>query len=173
MPQVTVGDYKTLCRLKLSLHLWHDQWEWVTCRQFSILIFQCKSFVHLKHYIFIQLPSQSDIWFWRYEQFFNFKNNVKDKNLLPLLACNSKSIFPTSDSFPLIMSHLQFLLYSDTIRCNTGYNKIPIVMDQFNLFGIPQNFKKTYILRKQYNSFQLNLLQGTLVNLYGLQSWQN
>ena len=42
----------------------------------------------------------------RYEQFFKLKNNVKQKNLSPLLACNSKSIFPTSDSFPLIMSHL-------------------------------------------------------------------
>ena len=28
------------------------------------------------------------------------------KNLLPLLPYNSKSIFPTSDSFPLIMSHI-------------------------------------------------------------------
>ena len=35
-----------------------------------------------------------------------FKNNVKHKNLSPLVACNSKSIFPTSDSFPLIMSHI-------------------------------------------------------------------
>ena len=36
-----------------------------------------------------------------------FKNNVKHRNLSPLLACNSKSIFPTSDSFPLIMSHIR------------------------------------------------------------------
>ena len=35
-----------------------------------------------------------------------FKNNVKHKNLSHLLACNSKSIFPTSDSFSLIMSHI-------------------------------------------------------------------
>ena len=37
----------------------------------------------------------------RYEQFFEVQNN---KNLSPLLACNSKSIFLTSDSYPLIMS---------------------------------------------------------------------
>ena len=80
--------------------------EWVTCRQYSILIFQYKSLVHLNCYILIQTPSQSDIWLQRYEQFFKFKNNAKHKNLSPLLACNSKSIFPTSDSFPLIKSHI-------------------------------------------------------------------
>ena len=88
--------------------MWHSQGEWVTCRQFSILIFQYKSLVHLKCYILIQIPSQSDMWFLRYEQFFNFKHNVKHKNLSPLLACNSKSIFPTSDSFPLTMSHILY-----------------------------------------------------------------
>ena len=88
-------------------NMWHDQGEWVTCRQYSILIFQYKSPVHLKCYMLIQTPSQSDIWLQRYEQFFKFKNNVKHKIFSPLLACNSsKSIFPTSDSFPLIMSHI-------------------------------------------------------------------
>ena len=46
-----------------------------------------------------------------YEQFFaKFQNNVKHKNLLPLVACNSKSVFRTSDSFALdqvtIVNHL-------------------------------------------------------------------
>ena len=88
------------------IYMWHDQGEWFTCRQFSILIFQYETLVHLKCYILIQTPSQSDIWFQRYEQFFNFKINVKHKNLSPLSGCNSKSIFLTSDSFPLIMSHI-------------------------------------------------------------------
>ena len=73
--------------------------------------FQYKSLVHLKCYILIQIPSQSDIWFRRYEQFLNFKNSVKHKNLSPLLACNSKSVFPTSDSFPLIMSQIGNMFY--------------------------------------------------------------
>ena len=90
----------------LDVYMWHDQGEWVTCRQFSILSFQYKSLKNLKCYILIQIPSQSNIWFRRYEQFFNFKNNVKHKNLSPLLACNSKSIFSTSDSSRLIMSHI-------------------------------------------------------------------
>ena len=68
--------------------------------------FKYKPLVNLKCYILIQIPSQLDIWLQRYERFFKFKNNVKHKNLSPLLACNSKSIFPTSDSFPLIMSHM-------------------------------------------------------------------
>ena len=92
--------------LRNEMHLWHNQGVWVTCRQFSILIFQYKSIVHFEYYIWIQILSQSDIWFRRYEQFFNFKNNVKHKNLSLLSACNSKSIFPTSDSLPLIMPHL-------------------------------------------------------------------
>ena len=53
------------------------------------------------------------------------------------------------------------------------YNKISIVVDQFNLFGIPKNSKKhTYILRK-LDPFQLSVLQSILVYLNGLQSWQN
>ena len=67
--------------------MWHDQGEWVTCRQYSILIFQFKSLIHLKCYMLIQTPSQSDIWLQRYEQFLKFKNNVKHKNLSSLLAC--------------------------------------------------------------------------------------
>ena len=86
--------------------MWHDQGECVTCWQFSVLIFQYKLLVNKKCYILIPIPSQSDIWLQRYEQFFHFKNNVKHKNLSHLLACNSISIFPTSDSFSLIMSHI-------------------------------------------------------------------
>ena len=38
-----------------------------------------------------------------------FKNNVNHKILSSLLVCNSKSIFLTSNSFVLIMSHFYFL----------------------------------------------------------------
>ena len=69
--------------LDLDSNMWHDQGEWVTCRQYSIFIFQYKSLVHLKCYILIQTPSQSDIWLRRYEYSFKLKNNVKYKNLLP------------------------------------------------------------------------------------------
>ena len=70
--------------------------------------------LHFNSYLHV---SQSDIWLRRHEQFFEvFKktkqnkkqknnNNGKHKNLSSLKACNSKSIFLTSNSFPLIMSH--------------------------------------------------------------------
>ena len=86
--------------------MWHNQEKWATCRQYSILIFQYKSLVQLKCYILIQTPSKLVMWLQRYEKFFVAQNNVKHKSLSPLLACNSKSIFPTSDSFPLIMSQM-------------------------------------------------------------------
>ena len=41
--------------------------EWVTCRQYSILISQYESLVHLKCYILIQDPSQLVIWLQRYK----------------------------------------------------------------------------------------------------------
>ena len=82
-----------ICQRNFNTNMWHDQVEWVTCRQYSILSFQYKSPFHLTCYILTQTPSQSDIWLQRYEQFFKFKNNVKYMNISPLLACNSKSIY--------------------------------------------------------------------------------
>ena len=72
--------------------------------------FQYKSLVHLKCYILTKIASQLDIWLQRYEQFFIFKNNVKHKNLSPFLTCKSKSIFPTSDSFPW-SCHIGYFLH--------------------------------------------------------------
>ena len=95
-------------KLQIAFQMWYDQGKWVTCRQCSILSFQYNLLVHLKSYIFIQTPLQSEIWFRRYEQIFKFLNNVKHKNLSPHLAYNSKSILATSDSFPLIMSQIGF-----------------------------------------------------------------
>ena len=52
------------------------------------------------------------------------------------------------------------------------YNKISIVMDLFDLYGIPKVFKNPSILRK-LDPFQLRLLQGILVYLYELQLCEN
>ena len=49
----------------------------------------------------------SGSWFKRYEQFFEFQNIVKDRNMSSVLAYNSKSTLATSNSFPLIMSHIK------------------------------------------------------------------
>ena len=91
------------------------QGEWVTCRQYSILIFQYKSPFHLKCYILIQTPSQLYMWLQRYEQFFEVQKKVKHKHLSFVLACNSKSIFPTSNSFSWIMSQVQIWLVCYTM----------------------------------------------------------
>ena len=41
-----------------------------------------------------------------YEEFGNAKNNMKQKNLNTVFANISKTTSPKSDSFPLIMSHI-------------------------------------------------------------------
>ena len=97
-----------------------------------------------KCYILIQSSSQSDIWLQRYEQFFKFKNNVKHKNLSPLSGCNSKSIFPTSNSFPLIMSHI-FLI---RVGNNTG-TKLILFMTSFK-FHMPSPMVIYDILQMLY-----------------------
>ena len=53
----------------------------------------------------------SDICLQRYEQLYEVQNNIiKHKHLSPILACKSKSIFPTSESFPLIVSNFNLIL---------------------------------------------------------------
>ena len=90
----------------IESYMWHDQGKWVTCRQFSIFTFQYKSLVHLKCYILIQTASQLDIWLQRYDRFFAVLKQYNMYISIYLLACNFKSIFPPSDSFPLIMSQV-------------------------------------------------------------------
>ena len=80
-------------------HMWHDQGEWVTCRQYLIFIFQYKSLVHLKCYILIQTHLNRTSGCRDTYNSLKLLNNVKHANMSPLLDCNSKSIFPTSDSF--------------------------------------------------------------------------
>ena len=46
-----------------------------------------------------------DPWLQSYEDFVNAKNNKKQRNLNNVFANISKTIWPTSDSFLLIMSH--------------------------------------------------------------------
>ena len=71
------GVLATVPYRQLYNHMWHDQGKWVTCRQCSILSFQYNLLIHLKSYMLIQTPLQSEIWFQRNEQIFEFLNNVK------------------------------------------------------------------------------------------------
>ena len=54
----------------------------------------------------MQTPLELDIWLQSYEQFINTENNIKQRNLNSFFANISKTISATSDSFPLIMSHV-------------------------------------------------------------------
>ena len=153
--------------------MWHDQVKWFTCRKYSILSFQYDLLVHFKSYILIQTTLQYNIRFKRYDQFFEFLNNVKHRSLSPLLAYNSKSILATSDSFPLIMSHiltdLQTQLAVDVLsyyhnisRCNKVWGTIYFMAQRycflfwkimFWLFFFKNFHKAIYSLRLGCNIF--------------------
>ena len=64
------------------------------------------------------LPSQSDIGCRDMINSLKCKNNTILKHLSPISSCNSKSMFPTSDSFPLIMSHIHPPPHTHTHRRN-------------------------------------------------------
>ena len=65
-----------------------------------------------------------------------------------------------------IYSSYYLVTPQDAIQQNTNsYGPIWFIWD-------PQNNSKQYILRKLH-PYQLSILQGTLVCLYELQSWQN
>ena len=52
---------------------------------------------------------QFDIWLQ--DEFVNAKNNIKQRNCNTVCAQISKPISPTSDSFLLIMSHIEIEFY--------------------------------------------------------------
>ena len=76
-------------------------------------LFLPRFLITLKCFILMQTPLQLDIWLQSYEEFVNAKNNIKQRNLNTVFANTSKTIWPTSDSFLLIMSHIA--IYSNNI----------------------------------------------------------
>ena len=59
-----------------------------------------------KGIILMHTPLQLDNWLQSYEGFVNAKSNIKQRNLSTVFANISKTTSPTSDSFPLIVSHI-------------------------------------------------------------------
>ena len=61
---------------------------------------------HFHSYILQKTPLKLINWFLRYEQLKDAKNNMKQKTFSALFGSILKSIFPTSDWFCLITSHM-------------------------------------------------------------------
>ena len=110
-------------------HMWCDQAKSVWSRSNSVFIFLINCMHHFYSFILQKTPLKLVNWFQRYEQLKHAKNNKKQKTFFALFGSILKSIFPTSDWFCLITSHIVML------------SRVTISRDQFNkmLFGELQN----------------------------------
>ena len=96
-------------------YLWHDQGKWVTCRKFHFY-FLTPLYHNFKVLHFDANPiTIGYIWLQSCEGFINnAKNNIKQRNLNTVFANISKKTSPTSDSFLLIMSHIETVILNFT-----------------------------------------------------------
>ena len=87
-------------------NMWCDQaksvWNWSN----SVFILETNCMHHFYSYILQKTPLKLVNWFQRYEQLKDAKNNKKQKTFSALFGSILKSIFPTSDWFCLITSHI-------------------------------------------------------------------
>ena len=86
--------------------MWCDQAKSVWSRSSSDFIFLTNCMHHFHSYILQKTPLKLINWFLRYEQLKDAKNNRKQKTFSALFGSILKSIFPTSDWFCLITSHM-------------------------------------------------------------------
>ena len=86
--------------------MWCDQAKTVWSRSNSVFIFQINCMHHFHNYILQKIPLKSVKWFQRFEHLKDAKNNRKQKTFSALFGSILKSIFPTSDWFCLITSHM-------------------------------------------------------------------
>ena len=89
-------------------HMWCDQAKSVWSRSNSVFIFLPYCMHHFQSYILQKTPLKLVNWFQRYEKLKDAKNNRKQHTFSALFASILKSIFPTSDWFCLITSHMCF-----------------------------------------------------------------
>ena len=92
--------------------MWCDQAKSVWSRSYSIFSFLLDCNKHLQSYILQKTPLKLNNQFKRYQQLKSFQNKRKQKEILPLFGYISKSIFPTSDWFCLITSHMWAWIHS-------------------------------------------------------------
>ena len=87
-------------------YMWCDQAKSVWSRSHSVFIFLTNSMHHFHSYILQKIQLKLVNWFQRYDQLKDAKNNRKQKTFSALFASILISIFPTSDWFCLITSHI-------------------------------------------------------------------
>ena len=88
--------------------MWCDQAKSVWSRSNSVFIFLSNCMHYFHSYILQKIPLNFTNWFQRYEQLKDAKNNRKQKICSALFGSILKLIFPTSDWFCLITSHMMF-----------------------------------------------------------------
>ena len=77
-----------------TYYMWHDQMEWIACRQNSILIFHWKSPVHLKCYILISIGHLYSCGDTDHSLKFKKLYNAEIcHHLAPLSVCNQNKYF--------------------------------------------------------------------------------
>ena len=86
--------------------MWCDQAKSVWSRSNSVFIFLLYCMHHFYSYILQKSPLKLVNWSQRYDQLKDDKNNRKQKVFSTLSGSILKSIFPTSDWFCLITSHM-------------------------------------------------------------------
>ena len=86
--------------------MWCDQAKSVWSLSNSVFIFLTNCMYLFHCYILQKTPLKLEIWFQRYEHVKKAKNNRKQKMFSALFDSIIKSIFPTSDWFCLITSHM-------------------------------------------------------------------
>ena len=96
-----------------SPYLWCDQAKSVWSRSYSVFIFLTNCMHHFHNYNLQKTPLKLVTWFQRYEQLKDVKNSRKQKTFSALFGSILKPIFPTSDWFCLITSHLLFFWKHD------------------------------------------------------------
>ena len=100
--------YVLTCNVSLSITqyvTWSREMSHLS--KISIPIFLHLFLITTKCLILMQTPLHFNIWLQSYEGYVNAKNNIKQRNLNTVFANISKTTSPTSNSFLLIMSHIQ------------------------------------------------------------------
>ena len=90
-------------------YMWYDQAKSVWSHSNAVFIFLTSCMHHFYSYILQKTSLKLVNWFQRYEQSKDVKNNRKQKTFSALLSSILKSIFPTSDWFCSITSHILYL----------------------------------------------------------------